>query len=181
MGNKIRVIVALVIIVGVAYWTFGDLRQLSYRGSDLSFAVGGGSVVVTNLEAEPIPVEMRTSAGRTSSFRITSAELGLNRVTSKREGSGSSAYQTTSFELPPGQARIDVVSGSGVHFVSTGGRIQAVVTPMSPGDVQMRLILAGLVILAALYYISRTLQHRWIGALRDGLRSRIRRSKPAST
>ena len=180
MGNKIRVLVALAVIVGVVFWSFNLVRERSYSGSKISFKVGGGSVLVTNRGQEPIPVEMRAT-GRTSSFRIASTELGLQEA-SKRQTSGRDTYQAVTFELPPGPAQIEVTRGSNVQFISASNqRIDAVVTPMSAGSVRTTLIFTGLVILAALYYISRTLQHRWIGALRRKLPDSLQRFKRPAT
>jgi hypothetical protein len=176
MGKKIRVIIALVVIVGVAFWSVNLVRARNYSGSKFTFNVGSGSVVVTNRGSDPIPVEMR-SDGRTASFRIESADLGLREV-SKSQSSGRNTYHAISFELPPGQAKIDVTRGSNVYFVSSSNqRINAVVTPMSAGSVRTTLIVAGLVILGALYYISRTLEHRWIGVVRSKLSESVRRLK----
>lgn len=171
MGNKIRIIIALIVIVGIAFWSVNQVWQRSYSGSKLSFEVGSGSVVVTNRGQEAIPVEMR-SEGRTTSFRIESAELGLKEA-SKRQGSGRDTYQGVSFDLPPGQAKIAVVRGSNVLFISDSNqRIDAIVTPMDPESVRTTFIFAGLVILAALYYISSTLRHWWIWVLWNKLARR---------
>lgn len=180
MGKKIRVIIALVIIVGVVYWSFNLVSERSYGGSKFAFKVGSGSVVVTNPGQEAIPVEMRSS-GRTATFAIASAELDL-RETSKRQGSAGNPYHAVSFELPPGEAQIEVTRGSNVTFVSgSNQRIDAVVTPMRAGSVRTTLIWTGVVILAALYYISRTLEHRWIGILRSKLPESIQRLKRTTT
>lgn len=166
MKNKIIVAVMLVAIVAVIYWAVDMVRPRTYSGSNLSFAVGGGHVVVTNLGDAPVPVEMRTQ-DRASTFRVESTELGLKESAS-RQGSGREAYYAVSFELPPGQAMIDVTRGSGVYFVSgPDARLQAVVSPREAGGVRTILIFAGVVIVIALYYISRATEHRWIGTLRN--------------
>lgn len=178
MGNKIRVIIAIAVIVGVAYWAISSVVQRNYSGTRLSFEVGSGSVVVTNRGQEPAPVEMRAE-GRASTFRIESTDLDL-RETSKREGTGRDIYHAVSFELPPGTAQINVTRGSNVQFISNGSqRIDAVVTPMDASGVRWILIVAGLVILGALYYISRIFEHRWIGTLRSKLP--IGAGRPKST
>lgn len=176
MGNKIRVIIALVVIIGVAFWAINSVLERSYSGTRLSFKVGSGSVLVTNQGQEAAPVEMRAE-GRASTFRIESAELDL-REASKRQGTGRDVYHAVAFELPPGQARINVTRGSNVQFVSSGSqRIEAVVTPKDAEGVRWTLGFASVVILAALYYISRTLEHRWIGALRSKLSGGTARQK----
>jgi hypothetical protein len=168
MGKKIRVIIALAVIIGVAFWAFNLVRERSYSGSKISFRVGSGSVLVTNRGQEPIPVAMR-AAGRTASFRIDSADLGLTE-TSKSQRSGRDTYHEVSFELPPGQSRINVARGSNVYLYSTSDqRIDAIVTPLRIDRARTTLVWVGFIILAALYYISRTLDHRWIGVLRSKL------------
>jgi hypothetical protein len=175
MKRKIGIIVTLLVIVGTAYWAFNSVRQRTYNGSSLSFNVGNGHVVVNNLSSAPIPVEMR-SEGRVATFRIQSAELELSEA-SKRQGSGRTMYQLVSFELPPGQATIDVTRGEGVQFIATGsGRIQAVVTPMEAESARFVLGFAAVVIAIALYYLSRFTEHRWLDALRNKLPGR---SQPA--
>jgi len=179
MGNKIRIVIALLVIVGVAFWSINLVRERSYSGSKFAFKVGSGSVVVNNQGQQPIPVEMR-SEGRSSSFHIQSAELGL-RETSKRQSIGRNTYHAVSFELPPGQAQISVTRGSNLYFVSgSAQRIDAIVTPMSAGSARTTLIVAGLIILGAIYYISNILEHRWIWLVRSKLSKLRQRPKGAA-
>lgn len=162
MGKKIRIILALAVIVGVAFWAFNGVRERTYNGTKLSFEVGSGYVEVNNLSQNVIPVEMRTDPGKAASFRIASTDLDLN-VASKRQGSGRKAYHAVAFDLPPGRARIDVTRGSSVQFFAMdSGRIQATVTPMSAESARVTLGLAAAVILIALYYLSAVLEHRWL-------------------
>lgn len=180
MGNKIRVFLAVVIIAATAVWAVNQVRTRTYSGAQIAFKVGSGSVVVTNRGSDAIPVEMR-SPGRTALFRVESADIGL-KESSKRRSGGRDAFHAVSFELPPGQAKIDVVRGANVMFVSgSRQRIDAVVTPMSRESMRTTLIFASFVILGALFYISHTLQHRWLHALRKRLADRNRQSKSLST
>ena len=166
MKTKIQVAVAVVVIVGVAYWAYTSVRSLTYRGASIMFPVGSGHVVVRNTGEEAIPIEMRAE-GRTTIFRVASVELGLSE-SAKREGSGRDIYYAVKFDLPPGQARIDVTRGSGVHLISRAETpIEATVTPVSSGTMRWILILSGAVIAYALYYISRVTQHSWLAALRN--------------
>jgi hypothetical protein len=74
------------------------------------------------------------------------------------------------FELPAGQAQINVTRGSNVQFISNSRtRIEAHVIPMDANGVRMTLSIAGLVIVLAAYYISRSYNHLWIGVLRSKL------------
>jgi hypothetical protein len=180
MGKKIRVIIALVVIIGVVYWAINTTRERSYSGSKFTFRVGSGSVVVNNRGQAPIPVEMRAE-GRTASFRVDSAEFGLNE-SSKTQRSGRTTYHAVNFDLPPGQSKINVARGSNVYFVSASDqRIDAVVTPMRIDSARTLFVWAGVIILAALYYISRTLEHGWIGALRRKIPKQILRFRRPAT
>lgn len=174
MGKKIRLIIALAVVIGALFWGYDTVRQRHYSGAKIAFEVGTGQVAVTNPGNEAIPVEMR-SAGRTSSFRIASAELGL-REGSKRVGSGRDVYHAIALELPPGTTRVDVTRGSNVRLVSPSEqRIEAVVTPLGETGARMIIIFAGLVALAGLYYISGLYEHRWFPALRSRLPQMSRR------
>lgn len=164
MGTKIRVLIGIIIIVAVAYWAVNSVRTRAYSGAGLNVDVGNGQITVVNRNSDPVPVQMRTQ-GRTSTFRVESIELDL-RESSKRMGAGREAYQGLVFDLPPGEATINVLRGAGVRFTTTSDRpLEAVVTPKSPEGVRGTLTFAGFVILGALFYISRTLEHRWLKQL----------------
>jgi hypothetical protein len=168
MKTKIQVAVALVVIIGVAYWAYTSVRSLKYAGSNIMFPIGSGHVVIQNPGDAPIPIEMRSGDRRTI-FRVESAELGLAE-SAKREGSGRDAYYAVTFELPPGQARIDVTRGSDVQLISRSDtRIEAVVTPISASSIRWIVGAASAVILYGLYYISRVTQHQWLVSLRNKL------------
>jgi hypothetical protein len=166
MKTRIQVAIALLVMIGAAYWGITSTRSYHYSGNNIMFTVGGGHAIVLNTGDEPLPIEMR-SGERIASFRITSADLGLSQ-TSKRQGTGREAFHNVKFDIPPGQTRIDVASGSDVRLIARGDtRIEATVVPVSASTVRWILILSGGVIVWALYYISSVTGHRWIGALRN--------------
>jgi hypothetical protein len=165
MGKKIRIILALALVIFVSFWAFNQIRERDYSGSKFAFEVGNGSVVVNNRGQEAIPLEMR-AVGRLATFRIESPEINLGE-TSKRQTIGGTTYQVVNFELPSGQATIEVVRGSNVMLISSSSqRIDATVTPMSASSTRTTLIFSGIVLLSALYYISRLVDHQWIGSVR---------------
>ena len=165
MKRMIQMAIAVLVIVGAGYWAFTTATPIQYSGSGIMFPVGSGHVVITNTGSEAIPIEMR-SGERVSSFRISSADLGIAQ-SSKRIGTGRAAYHATEFELPPGQSRIDVVSGSGVRLVTRSDtRIEASVVSTAAGTVRWILILSGVAIVWALYYLSKLTEHRWLAGLR---------------
>ena len=165
MGKKIRIILAVALIIVVSVWAVNQVRERKYSGSQFAFDVGNGSVTVTNRGQESIPVQMR-SEGRLATFRVESPEINL-RETSKRQTIGGTTYHVVNFELPAGQTTVNVVRGSKVMFVSSSSqRIDAVVSPMNPSGVRSTILFSGLVVLGALYYISRLVEHQWIGKVR---------------
>lgn len=165
MKTKIQVLIAALIIIGAAYWGFTSTRSYLYTGSNIMFPVGGGYVVVQNTGETSIPIEMR-SGERIASFRVASADLDMSQ-TSRRQGTGRNAYHNVTFDIPPGQTRIDIVSGGDVRMISRDEtRIEATVMPVSSSTVRWILILSGGVILWALYYMSSATGHRWLSALR---------------
>jgi hypothetical protein len=165
MKTKIQVIVAALIIIGAGYWGYVSTRSYHYSGSNIMFPVGGGHAVVRNTSDQPLEIEMR-SGERVASFRISSPELGLSQA-SKRQGTGREAFHNVIFDIPPGQTRVEVISGSDVRMIARGDtRIEATVVPISANSVRWILILSGGVIVWALYYMSSATGHRWIGALR---------------
>jgi hypothetical protein len=104
------------------------------------------------------------------------------QASATRQGTGANTYYAVHFDLPPGATRIDVTRGSDVYFITRSDtRIQADVTPMSTGSVRTTLIFAGVVILAALYYMSRAVQHRWLATLRGKLFGRSQRLEESAT
>jgi hypothetical protein len=158
-----RVPIALALIVGVSYWAGYSVIPRSYSGLALDFKIGSGTVTVTNPSNESIPAQLITKSG---SFRVSSAIEGLSG-SSTRQGNGTSATYLIEFELPPGVSEFTITRGQGVSFVAnTETRLEATVQPVSESASRTTLIVAAVVVLAALFYISRITNHRWIGILR---------------
>jgi hypothetical protein len=180
MKTKIQVAVAVLVMLGVAYWAYTSVRSFSYSGSSIMFPVGSGHVVVKNLGDEPIPIEMR-SESRAGTFRVASPAIGLAEA-AKRQGAGRDAFYTVSFDLPPGETRIDLTRGSGVHLISRADiAIEAFVTPLAASSIRWILIFSGVVIVYGLYYISRVTQHQWLAVLRSKVtRTRLQPTETTS-
>jgi hypothetical protein len=165
MKNILVVALALMAIFTVSYWAYDTLRQRTFAGNNLAFAVGSGHVLVTNPGNVPVWVEMR-SAGRIP-FRIKSNSLGLYQ-TSTRQGIDPDRQYELIFEVPPGQTTIYVTRGSGVWFYSTSPvRLQATVSPLRMEGIRLIVMTTSAVMCIALYFISNAMQHRWIQVLRD--------------
>lgn len=156
-GKLIKVIVAFVIIIGTLVLLVNSITPQSYSGSELTFDVNSGDIVVTNLTDASIPA-LFTGSG-TRSFRVISD---IEDVTgnSAREGSGSSSTHVFAFELPTGTSTFTIDRGKTVTFVATAsGEIEATVNNMSAGMARNAIIAAIVVVLAALFYASRVMEH----------------------
>src|SRR6185295_15680991 len=110
-----KVIVAVVVIVGAAFWAINGLRTQSYSGSNLNFAVGGGPVTVTNATDAAVPVQLTGTGARV--FNVTSATESLVGP-SIRQGNGSGSTQLYEFALPVGVTVFNVLRGTNVNFIS---------------------------------------------------------------
>ncbi|MDX1663642.1 MAG: hypothetical protein R3272_07605 [Candidatus Promineifilaceae bacterium] len=160
-GQQVRIVVAVIIILSTLFWAFNRVRERSYTGAQFAIPVGSGEVAVTNPGSEPLTVQMRAN-GRMANFTIASSELGL-RQRGTRVGRGDAAYYQATVELPPGTATLDVVRGNKVRLLSGSTQeISATVTPLTARGERITFRLAAIVVLSALFYISRLLEHRWL-------------------
>jgi hypothetical protein len=159
-----KALVALVVIIGVAFWAVDSVRTRSYSGSDLNFGVGSGQVTVTNASNEPVPVQLMGTGTRT--FSISNTIEGVTG-SSTRSGTGRNTTQLFEFELPPGVSEFTVGRGTDVNFVAnTDTNLEATVQPFDESTSRNNVIVAVVVILGALFYISHLNGHRWISASR---------------
>jgi hypothetical protein len=171
MKFNLKVIIAAVVLVGAVFWGFDSVRTRSYSGTDLNVGVGSGPVTLTNPSDEALPVQLVGTGTRSFSVSSTAEDVSGS---SSRQGSGSNTIQLFEFELPAGVTELMIVTrGSDVKFVAdAGSRLDVIVQPLTAGDEQTTLIIAVIVILGALFYISRATGHPWL--------SLIRREKAAS-
>jgi hypothetical protein len=159
-----RILVAIALILVVLAWAVTSVLPRSYSGANLSFSVGSGPVMVTNPSDEDIPVQL--VGGGTRSYTVSSTIEGVSG-SSTREGSGRSVTNLFSFTLPPGVSEFTIARGTDVNFTAdTSHELDATVQPLGAGEARTTLIVGAVVILGALFYISRLDEHRWIGNLR---------------
>jgi hypothetical protein len=159
-----KVAAGAVVIIAVIVLAFSATRSTAYSGSNLNFAVTGGPVTVTNPSSDTIPVQLVGSGAR--NFTVSTSIDGV-RGNSTRDGSGSSATQTFLFDLPAGVSEFTVERGNGVQFVAaTDTVLEAVSSPMTNDQMRTTLIIAGLAVLAVLFYMSNATNHQWLNTLR---------------
>lgn len=164
----IKVAVAVAVIVGTLFWATDSVRSRSYQGTQLTFVVGHGPVTVTNTAIQPVSVQLVGEGAR--SFSIASPTKGLSG-SSTRQGTGSSMTQLLAFELPFGVSEFTVRRGAtaatGVTFMASSFTGLAVIAqPLNPDETRITLVLAALVVLGALFYLSSMTGHAWIQILR---------------
>lgn len=159
-----RVIVAFVVLAGVIFWGANSILTRSYNGTDLNFGVGSGPVTVTNPSDQSLPVQLVSS--RPGTFRVLSTIEGMSG-SSTRQGSGRNATQFFEFDLPSGVSGFSVARGAEITFVANADTpLEATVQPLNAENSQTTLIATVVVILGALFYISRTTGHNWISRFR---------------
>ncbi len=164
MKIYLKVILSLVVIFGVFAWAVDSARARPYSGTDLNLAVGQGTVTVTNPQAVPVDVQL-VSAG-TRPFTVASSIDGVSGSSTSQD-TGNKASQLFAFAVPAGASDFTVTRGTNVSFVSTAPtKLDVYVLPLTESDTRTTIIVAAVVILGALYYISRTTNHRWISYLR---------------
>lgn len=163
MKIYLRIFVALVLIVGTLFWAVNSVRSLSYSGTDLKLDVGAGAVTVTNPSEIQVPVQLVSPGTRV--FSVTSTIDGVSG-SSTTQGTGRDRTQLFEFVLPFGVSQFTVTRGTNVSLVANAGNnIQVTVQPLLENDARTTAIVAAVVTLAALFYISRTTNHRWIPIL----------------
>jgi hypothetical protein len=171
------ILVAVVLIAAMSYWAVDSLRLRTYSGSNLDIDIGTGVVTVTNPSTAAVAVQL-VSPG-TRSFTVTSSIEGVTGA-STRQGSGSTATQLFAFELPSGVSEFSVARGNNVNFVASGAAtLDAVVQSVSASEARTILIVTTVVVLSALFYISRATRHGWFSALRRRITG-TQAAKPAA-
>jgi hypothetical protein len=159
-----KVVVALVVIIGTTFWAVESVRSRSYSGTHLNFGIGSGPVTLTNPSNEPVPVQLVGTGAR--SFAISSTMDGISG-SSTRQGTGRDTTQLFEFQAPPGVSEFTVARGTNVSLVAnTATNLEAVVQSSTASESRTIIIVAAVVVLGALFYISHINGHRWISASR---------------
>lgn len=159
---NIRVIAALLMIGAVVYFAVDAIKTESHTGSEVNFTTSGIATVTNNTDD---PVTMQATSR--SSFTLFSQQLEPPTMRATREGTGRTAMYVASAELPSGQSEVRVTRGSSVTFELNGsGSIQATVAARDAEGNRNILIVAGVVCLGLLAYISFTTEHAWLGMVR---------------
>lgn len=166
----VQIVISLAVIALAIFWAFDSTRTQPYTGMDLSVRLGSGTVNVTNPGEETLVAELR-SMGTRGTFAIASNNLDLT-ATSEREGTGSQSVNTMVVDLPPGVTDITLTRGvnAGVILSITGDQaVDIVQEAMTADEARTTWIVAGIVILGSLYFLSNATGHRWLGWVKQRL------------
>jgi len=175
----VKVALALVIALAAVVWGVSQALPINYSGTNLDFAIASGSVSVTNRSDQRIPAQVLGTG--TSTFRVASTTDEVSG-SSTREGSGRSATQSFTFDLPPGTTTFTVTRGTNLTFVASGStNLRATVNPVSEESLSMIAVIATVVVLIALYFASSAVEHRWIKRLLPQSTKMQDATTPAST
>lgn len=161
--KTVKVIVAVVIIIGASFWVMSTIRPQYYEGTNLNFPISEGSVEVTN-PSDALSVQLISSSSRT--FRVSSTSEEISGA-STRQDNGSNTAQIFEFILAPGTSEFTVLSSADVTFASnTTTNLQAKVNPLSVEATRIRILALVVLIAAILFYISHLYDHLWLSAAR---------------
>ena len=159
-----QALIAIVLLVVICIWAVNLIRPRNYSGGNLSFAVGSGTVTINNPSSESVPVQLRGTSSRT--YNLTSNIAGV-AGRSTREGNGRTATQLFAFELPSGSSEFAIENGTDVIFTAdTDTQLTATVQPVSASTTRNTIIALIVATIGSLYYLSSTMNHRWIDMLR---------------
>lgn len=164
-----RVILAALIAAGVAFWAYDSVRVRAYSGTELTFDIGGGPVIIDHNGEEAATIRM-TSPSTRGAFTVQSSTLDAP-LASTREGTGRNVVHAAEFELPTGTTELLLTRGSSASAVITGGGpLEVSVSPMSESGARSTVTVAGIVIAAALIFTIWQLRSAWMPLIQRGSR-----------
>lgn len=163
-GKTVKVVLAFVIVIGIIFWAVDSNNPRSYAGTNLQFGVGSGPVTMTNPTNVAAAAQLVAAGSRPFSVSSTVEEISGSSTKQRVESKTSQLFE---FVLPPGVSVFTVVRGTNVSFESkAGAMLEATVQPISAGEARTNSLVAVVIVLGALFYISRATGHRWINTLR---------------
>lgn len=159
----VKVIIAVVVVLGVSLWVFTTIRPRTYEGVNLEFPIAEGVVQVTNT-SDALQVQLIGLSSQ--AFRVSSPSDDISGA-SVSQDSDEGRAQIIEFVLPSGMSEFTVSSSSDVRFkANTNASLNASVYPLSTEVTRFRLFGIVVLIIAALFYISQLYDHLWISAAR---------------
>lgn len=158
--NWLKIVLAIVLIGGAAYWALTSAQVTSYDGSTLAVPLGSGTVIVNNPTTEPVPAQLIGRGTRT--FSIGNSSEGI-AGTPTRVGTGTTSTYVLDIVLLPAINTFTVVRGAEVQLITAAPtELQTTVQPISDSEIRTINVIAGLVILGALYLMSSAVGHAWV-------------------
>lgn len=166
-----RVVAALVVIVGVIFFTINAIQTEAYSGEALNITTSG---VIQLTNTADVPAMLRASAGR--AFTVTASGEVNETWRSVREGSGRETLHLVESQIAPGVTTLSVTRGSDVTFdLNAEATMDATVGARSDAGNRDLVVFAAVVCAAAIIYMSFATQHSWLKPLRSRLTNRSAR------
>ena len=162
---NVWVIAAVIAMVAIVFFTVQAIQQQNYVGSEVTFNSAGLINVQTASDA---PIMVTASSRRT--FTITTNDADLRSLRPTRQGTGSAARYISEVEFAANQVELNVTRGSDVEFVITNGDgtpLEVIVAARSAEDNRNLVIMAIVVILGLLVFISFQTEHFVLSYLRN--------------
>ncbi len=157
----VKVIIAVVVVLGVSLWVFNTIRPRTYEGVNLEFPINEGIVQVTNT-LDALQVQLVSLSSQT--FRVSSSSDDISG-SSFRQDSDEGRTQIFEFVLPSGMSEFTVSGNTNVIFeANTVTNLDATVYPLSNEAMRIRIIGLLVLTLVMLFYISHLYDHLWISA-----------------
>ena len=161
--KRTKISIAVIITIAVALWVIITVRPHHYEGTDLDFAIGEGSVEITN-PSEAIPVRLVDSSSH--AFKVFSESEDISG-TSTRESNDGKTVQVFDFELPSGTTEFTVKGNGNISFISNSAtNLEATANPLTVAASRVRMAVLAVVVFVMAFYISRLYGHLWISEVR---------------
>ncbi|MEQ8676304.1 MAG: hypothetical protein RLP44_27895 [Aggregatilineales bacterium] len=159
------VIVAVIAMVAIVFFTVQAIQQQNYTGSEVTV----NSTGLINIQtASDAPIMVTASSRRT--FNVTTNNADVRTMRPTREGTGSAARYISEVEFPASQVELNVTRGSDVDFVITtadSASLDVTVAARSAEDNRNLVIMAIVGIIGLLIFISFQTEHQALSYLRN--------------
>lgn len=158
--TRLKVVFALMIILGTLFLAVDAVRLRSYSGNNLNFDIGGGAVTVTNRSTQPVLVQfVGAGSGSFSVSNVIEGSLGASVL----QSTGSS-HELLEVELPAGISEFTVIDRTtatpDINFAAHSPVLLYVtVQPLNTNQVHLVIGASTVIILGALLYIFHFAHH----------------------
>jgi hypothetical protein len=160
MKINFKVVIALLLIVAIAYFAFNAVQKETVSGTELSFVTSGVAVVNATEPVSLLAVSPRT-------FTLTSTDTDLGTIRPAREGSGRDLRYIVDMELGQGRTQLQVTRGADINFTLSGSETINVTLAARDDDGNRNILIgAAIASLLLLAYSGYSTRDTWMGMIR---------------